>query len=105
MLSFMLFVALGAAQAADAADTVTDEAAAAATDEAAAAASETAVASAEPSGQRLICRSRPVLGSRITRQRICKTADDWRIYENDLEASRRDINDRGMRGCSGRCAE
>ena len=51
-----------------------------------------------PSRQRLICRSRPVLGSRIAQQRICRTAEDWRVYENDLEQSRRDINDRGMRG-------
>ena len=58
----------------------------------------TAAVPDEPSRQRLICRSRPVLGSRIARQRICKTADEWRIYENDLEQSRRDIADRGARG-------
>jgi hypothetical protein len=53
----------------------------------------------EPSRQRLICRSRPVLGSRVMRQRTCKTAEEWRIYENDMEQSRRDIADRGARGC------
>lgn len=53
---------------------------------------------AEPSRQRLICRSRPVLGSRIAQQRVCRTAEDWRVYETDLEQSRRDINDRGARG-------
>jgi hypothetical protein len=52
------------------------------------------------SSERLICRTRPVLGSRIARQRVCRTAADWRLYETDLEQSRRDINDRGMRGCS-----
>jgi hypothetical protein len=55
---------------------------------------------AEPSRQRLICRSRPVVGSRVVRQRTCKTAEEWRIYENDMEQSRRDIADRGARGCS-----
>ena len=58
-----------------------------------------AAETATPSPDRIICRSRPVLGSRISRQRICKTADEWRAYENDLEQSRRDINDRGARGC------
>lgn len=64
------------------------------------AAAQTATAETEPSRQRLTCRSRPVLGSRIARQRVCKTEEEWRIYENDLEQSRRDINDRGARGCS-----
>ena len=50
------------------------------------------------SPQRLICRSRPVLGSRIATQRVCRTAEEWRVYEADLEQSRRDINDRGARG-------
>ena len=54
---------------------------------------------AATSPQRLICRSRPLLGSRVVAQRICKTAEDWALYENDLEASRRDIADRGARGC------
>ncbi len=52
-----------------------------------------------PSDQRLICRSRPTLGSRITRTRVCKTAEEWRIYEADMEQYRRDQADRGMRGC------
>jgi hypothetical protein len=60
---------------------------------------------AEPSNQRLICRSRPQIGSRIARTRVCKTAEEWRIYEADLEQSRRDINDRGARGCDLTVAE
>ena len=56
-------------------------------------------AEAAPSRQRVICRSRPTLGSRIARQRVCKTEEEWRIYENDLEQSRRDIADMGARGC------
>ena len=51
------------------------------------------------SSQRLICRSRPTLGSRITRTRSCMTREQWRIYDNDMEQSRRDIADRGARGC------
>lgn len=54
-----------------------------------------------PSNQRLICRSRPRLGTRLVYQRVCKTAEEWAIYEHDLEQSRRDINDRGMRGGGG----
>ena len=53
----------------------------------------------EPGRQRQICRSRPILGSRIAQQRVCKTAEEWAIYDNDLEQSRRDIADRGARGC------
>ena len=97
MLSFILFLAIGGAQAtteAPAADTAATETAA--TTEA----TPTEATPPEPSRQRLICRSRPVLGSRISRQRVCKTEEEWRIYENDLEQSRRDINDRGMRGCT-----
>ncbi len=48
---------------------------------------------------RVTCRSRHRLGSRIAVQRVCMTADEWRIYENDKEQSRRDIADRGARGC------
>ena len=59
------------------------------------------VAQTEPTRQELICRSRPQVGSRIARQRICKTREEWAIYRHDLEQSRRDINDRGARGCNG----
>ena len=54
-----------------------------------------------PSRQRMICRTRPVLGSRIAQQRVCRTAEEWRIYDADMEQSRRDIADRGARGCGG----
>ncbi len=62
------------------------------------AAPEGAPAPAGPSKDRIICKSRPGLGSRINRTRICKTAEEWRIYANDLEQSRRENNDRGMNG-------
>ena len=80
MLALMLFVSLSGGQAAEA--------------EPAREASAPA-----PSRQRLICRSRPRLGSRLVSQRTCKTAEEWAIYENDMEQSRRDIADRGARGC------
>lgn len=54
-----------------------------------------------PSDQRIVCRSRPRLGSRIVSQRSCRTIWEWRVYERDLEQSRRDINDRGARGQEG----
>ena len=60
-----------------------------------------AEAAPPPSSQRLICRTRPTLGSRITRTRVCKTAEDWRIYDADMEQHRRDTADRGARGCGG----
>ena len=101
MLSFILFLSLGGVQAT--ADTATTDAAA--TETAAAADTAPTEATPEPSRHRLICRSRPMVGSRIARQRVCKTQEEWRIYENDLEASRRDINDRGMRGCTATSCE
>ena len=58
-----------------------------------------------PSRERLICRSRPQLGSRVVAQRVCKTAEDWAIYENDLEQSRRDIAAGGSSGCDMRYTE
>ncbi len=54
-----------------------------------------------PSDERIICRSRPRLGSRIVAQRVCQTVWEWRVYEQDMEQSRRDLNDRGMRGQNG----
>ena len=80
MLALIFFVSLSGGQAAT--DTPVREASAPA-----------------PSRQRLICRSRPMLGSRVTQRRVCKTAEEWAIYENDMEQSRRDIADRGARGC------
>ncbi len=77
MLSILLAASLSAAPAAAPSNTPTDEA----------------------NRDRMICRSRPVLGSRIARQRICMTGEQWRLHANDLEQSRRDINDRGARGC------
>src|SRR5687768_13244481 len=106
LLSFILFLALGGAQpAADTTPAATTEPPAAITETPPAETPLAEVASAEPSRERLICRSRPTLGSRITRTRVCKTADEWRIYEADMEQSRRDINDRGMRGCTATSCE
>src|SRR5687768_6239535 len=100
MLGFLFALALGTAQPIEDPFVIEEPAPAA---EAAVApqapqAAATPAATA-PSDQRLICRSRPRLGSRLLVQRICKTAEDWVIYDNDLEASRRDIADRGARGC------
>ena len=58
-------------------------------------------ANTEPDSERLICRSRPMLGSRIARQRICKTAQEWRIHDEDLRQARRDTGDQS-RGPMGR---
>jgi hypothetical protein len=57
--------------------------------------------SAEPDNERLICRTRPMLGSRIARQRVCKTAQEWRVYDEDLRQARRDNGDQS-RGPTGR---
>ena len=98
----MIVISLSGVQAADPYAVedpfaVTTPAPAAAEEEAAPAVSTPEEAA--PSRERLTCRSRPTLGSRITRQRVCKTEEEWRIYENDMEQSRRDIADRGARGC------
>jgi hypothetical protein len=89
MLASILFLSLGSALALAETPPATTVAAT----------ETTTTEQSEPSNQRITCRSRPRLGSRIARQRICKTQEEWRIYEDDLEASRRDINDRGARGC------
>lgn len=101
MMPFILFLALGGLQPAADVEPAPDTAEASSTVSAAPDTETTAhTASVESSQDRLICRSRPVVGSRIARQRVCKTAEEWRIYQADLEQSRRDINDRGMRGCT-----
>ena len=93
MLALLLLISLGTAQSVSAVSPDAEEARTAAASEAPLAATPA------PSRQRLRCRTRPILGSRIASQRVCKTEEEWAIYENDLEQSRRDINDRGARGC------
>ncbi len=57
-------------------------------------------AAARPSSdERILCRTRPRLGSRIIAQRSCRRVWEWRVYERDMEQSRRDIADRGAAGC------
>ena len=102
MLAVLFILSLGAAQPADDPFDLTESEPAPQAQPAAPAETPPAAASAtpaSPSRQRLICRSRPLLGSRVVAQRVCKTAEDWAVYENDLEQSRRDIADRGARGC------
>ena len=103
MLAFLVLLSFGAAQPAEDPFVVSASSPAAAAEQASAPEAQEATeatTSAEPSRQRLICRSRPVLGSRVVGQRTCRTAEEWAIYENDLEQSRRDIADRGARGCN-----
>ena len=102
MLTFLVVLALGAVQPSDDPFVIEQPAAAAEATQPAAPEPEQVTAPAaapSPSRQRLICSSRPVLGSRVVTQRTCKTAEEWAIYDNDLEQSRRDIADRGARGC------
>ena len=98
MLSFLAVMALSAAQPIDD-PFVIEEPAPAPEAQAPAAAAPASAAAAEPSPHRLICRSRPALGSRLVSRRLCKTSEEWVTYENDLEMSRRDIADRGASGC------
>ena len=52
----------------------------------------------EPSGERIICRSRPELNTRTRRLRECMTAADWAHPATYIEQQRRDINDWGAQG-------
>ena len=102
MLALLFFLSLGAIQPTDDPFDTSEPSPAPEAEQGAAAErppAPAAAAPAAPTRQRLICRSRPLLGSRVVAQRVCKTAEDWAIYENDLEQSRRDIADRGARGC------
>ena len=41
---------------------------------------------------RMICRApEPVLGSRVARRRVCRTAAQWREHEVNRQAMQRDI--------------
>ena len=51
---------------------------------------------AQPSPDRIVCRSRPKLGSRIARERICKTEAEWEAYDQDLAQARRDAQSTGL---------
>ncbi len=48
--------------------------------------------------KRLVCRSRPELGSRTRYFRVCMTAAEWAHHETNMEQQRRDINDWGAQG-------
>ena len=61
--------------------------------------------SAEQSSERLICRSRPQLGSRTRWVRNCLTAEQWEHHATNMEQQRRDINDMGAAGCDMRYAK
>lgn len=54
-----------------------------------------------PSQKRLVCRSRPELGTRLRRLRVCMTAAEWNHHETNMEQQRRDINDWGAQGGAG----
>jgi hypothetical protein len=47
-------------------------------------------------GERMICRPVEQTGSRVSRQKICKTQDEWRAQEEfsrkNLEDSQREVN-------------
>jgi hypothetical protein len=53
---------------------------------------------AQPSRERLICRSRPELNSRTRWLRVCMTAAEWDHHATNMEQQRRDINDWGAQG-------
>jgi len=57
--------------------------------------------SATESPDQVICRqSEPVLGSRVARRRICRTAAEWRAFEQDRAQMRRDLNAGNCAGAS-----
>lgn len=100
MLTAMLFLMLSAAQtAAPASDPYGVEDPFAIEAPAPAAPAVVAEAPASPSPERIICRSRPELGSRVRRLRVCMTAAQWAHHATNMEQQRRDINDMGAAGC------
>ena|SRR5688572_12269947 len=56
---------------------------------------------AEPSRERIICRSRPELNTRTRMLRVCMTAAEWAHHATNMEQQRRDINDWGAQGGAG----
>lgn len=43
----------------------------------------TTQAQAKPDGKRMICQDEDVIGSRVATKRVCMTADQWRLQEQD----------------------
>jgi|GEM_PF-1950209 len=74
----------------------------------AAASGEPARAGSDHDPDRVICRSsQPVVGSRVARQRICRTVAEWRAFDADRAQMRRDLNAGNCNGdpsCSERSA-
>jgi hypothetical protein len=74
-----------------------------------AAAAEPAPAARPPEDpDRIVCRqSEPRTGSRVSRQRLCRTVAQWRAYDADRAQMRRDLgagNCNGDPSCSERSA-
>lgn len=62
--------------------------------QAAAATPAAASADGRPGRQRVVCRTFPVLGSRLSRNRLCLTQSQWAERENQLGQMRRDLQNR-----------
>lgn len=45
-----------------------------------------------PDPAKPICRSQPILGSRLKQKKTCKTAAEWKAEDADADQLRRDLN-------------
>lgn len=63
-------------------------------------AAQTAMSVARPAApaadpDRMICRTKPILGSRLSTGKVCKTATEWKAEANDRDQLRRDLGNVG----------
>ncbi len=63
--------------------------------------SEPSIGEALKEPNKVTCKSSPKLGSRVSVNRMCKTAAEWRVYEQDRQQLGRDIRNAGE--CRSNC--
>jgi len=63
--------------------------------------SEPSIGEALEDPNKVTCKSSPKLGSRVSVNRMCKTAAEWRLYEQDRQQLGRDIRNAGE--CRSNC--
>jgi len=63
--------------------------------------SEPSIGEALKEPNKVTCKSSPKLGSRVSVNRTCKTAAEWRVYEQDRQQLGRDIRNAGE--CRSNC--
>ncbi len=65
--------------------------------------SEPSIGEALRDPNKVTCKKSPKLGSRLSVNRTCKTAAEWRLFEQDRQQLGRDIHNAGQCATNASC--